>query len=166
MTFTLPELNVFAFPVKEGEEVTGLFIDPTTTRPPLQRTIGATFSPNDQAGERNHYPCMVPNFRSITSENLPMPDIQRVFVSRASLADVKSIQVQRVGNRCTGLCIQHTSGPFETLGQWNPSDTCGISLLFARKAADQQLKSLTFIFSDTTNRHYVEDIVIGESPSI
>lgn len=68
-----------------------------------------------------------------------------VFLSKARLLDVKTLTLQRNGERCIGLLIEYNDGSLGTLGQWNPMNH-STSVIFDSQQG-KPLESLYFIYS-------------------
>lgn len=97
----------------------------------------------------------------ITGET-PMMDgtiVTGPFVSKATLTHVERLEVRKVGNRCTGLCIYRTDGVPEILGQWDPSQRSLISEIYNTGRGIPT--SLSFRFSGSKYSFYVDDIAVG-----
>jgi hypothetical protein len=85
-----------------------------------------------------------------------------VFFTMASLFNVEKLQIRRTGLRCTGLCICHKDGLIETLGQWNPSESDLISIIYD---GSEPLDALTFRYDKETVESgwsHISDILVGE----
>lgn len=81
-------------------------------------------------------------------------------MSKAHLLNLKTLKIQRVGLRCIGMLIERHYGIQETLGQWDPSNPNGTSVLY--ESSWGPLGPLSFFFSDHYNDgRYVKDIVLG-----
>lgn len=104
------------------------------------------------------------------------------FLSKATLLNVKKLELQRIGDRCVGLLINRHTGIQETLGQWDPCNE-ETSLLYDYHMGC--LTSLTFLYSDPPPKNerrghffdtaeqyeqilqkerYITDILIAPSP--
>lgn len=158
-----PDSYVSGYDATEGN-IVGLFVDPTTAKRVALKSIGVVYTPqSDRQSERP---------RSI---HLPLADLEpgtflcrhfrTAFLSQASLLDVQVLRLQRKGSRCTGLYILHRDDYVETLGQWDPSETDAISLVF-EASSGKALEALTFVLSENPSPHqrYIEDIYTGQGP--
>ena len=82
-----------------------------------------------------------------------------LFVSIGTFSYVQRLQVRKVGGRCTGMCIHHSNGTIEVLGQWDPSQDSTISDIYTKD--NGIIKSVNFHLSGSIASSYVEDITIG-----
>lgn len=85
------------------------------------------------------------------------------FLSKANLCNFKTLKLQRIGPRCTGLLIHRLDDSIDILGQWDPSRVDTITTLHCQdKRAPPDM--ITFVYSDDTNprRRYIKDILMGD----
>ncbi|KAK2795985.1 hypothetical protein FQN51_009530 [Onygenales sp. PD_10] len=54
-----------------------------------------------------------------------------IFLSRASLSDIRGIETCSIGSRCTGMMITYTNGTQEVLGQWYESLPSRHTIIYA-----------------------------------
>jgi len=103
-------------------------------------------------------PAMLPR---PTLEVFEREDYKRSSLRRlttGSTYDVVSLRLRRVGRRCLGLRIVHSSGLDDFLGSWDPHDTTSVSTLY--DSTEGPLIALIFQMAKGQNgRHYVSDII-------
>lgn len=139
--------------------MTGLFIDPTTARGPRLHTLGVAMAYDGKANSHTNATAYQFAHRLVTSRALVSSNYSSIYLTRASLQGATSIKMQKIENRCVGLCIEYACHPNGTLGQWNPAREDTISLLFCIKRDKKALTTLTFVFSDPSEKHHVENII-------
>ena len=145
--------------------ITGLFVDPTTSRVAALKTLGITRKFTEEGhGNELFAPDKVqlstcrPGRLYFSTQNR-----ERAFLSKAVLRDVKALEVQRRGDHCRGLCILHQDGHREALGGWDPSDQHAIQTIYEAGQDVDALASLTFMFTEGLRSYmrHVQDIYVG-----
>jgi hypothetical protein len=89
-------------------------------------------------------------------------DLRKAFLTKGSLAGARSVRMQKTGARCVGLLADfHGRDIPAVVGQWDPSNVGGISLLHDADK-DGPLENITFGFSDADPRErHVTDIIVN-----
>lgn len=151
----------------------GLFINPFTANQYTINSFGVDLEPYKHQERARHTQIRLPAILDHSSRTFPPGHFRTVnfpymYLTKASLMDIKRLKMQTRRNRCIGLYIEHYHGVPEILGQWDPADTDATSALYEDKDDASTLDALTFIFSDETEaaeRHCLQ-VVVGRGDSI
>jgi hypothetical protein len=150
--------------------IVGLSIDPTTSSRYGLQTIGIT-RPSYVDTQEIEYAQPVTIEFPVTRYHGEF-FLERygsdTFLSKALLKNAKALDVQRRGDRCTGLCILQNNGHRETLGQWDPSETESVQRIYDADADGAGLESLTFVYDTVPDSltKYVRGIYPGREPGL
>lgn len=153
--------------------VSGVFFYPFISEADVTRNIGVTLVPNPPETDRpsNVLTVLSPNPAHLEPAVRTMMEklSHCTFFNTAVFTRVKILYTQKRGPRYTGLFARFEDDTPVVLGQWDPSDREGTSLIYSNE--DGPLHTITFVLSDTTrgetrydiNIHrYLEDIIIGD----
>lgn len=163
-------LRLTSFQVGEPQHrPVGIFVDPTTALTRAIRSIGVAFERREDTDAAPNGPR--PIFQVTAHQNdtkgiwyFMDEHFRYLFVTTASLANIKSLKTQRRDDRYLGLCIEHHDGSIDALGQWNPADAEATETLWHLDDPDAApLDALTFTFSrnlDTAKR-FCTGVVVG-----
>jgi hypothetical protein len=148
------------------DTVVGLFTDPTTSKGRLFSSLGITRSTSGDDESRSGNVSYPTTIRFPVARRRELSFVERhftgVFLSKALLVDVEALDVQRHGDRCTGLCILRSDGHREILGQWDSSPSPA-TRIYNNADGYNALRTLTFVFSEDPYhwKRYLQDIYVG-----
>lgn len=107
--------------------------------------IGATYKTRPQSLHREEKQISVPARMPVQSASFLDFHNRVAHLSETHLRNVRSLEVQRRGERCIGLKITRDDGQVEVLGQWNPSAVDSIAIIHSGQ--QPSLRTLSFVLS-------------------
>lgn len=163
LTFFMPLVNVSSFKTEPTEIVTGLFYDPTSMRDSNIFTLGITVEArkptcgSDELSRPASTEFAIPRIQSVQAASSLNHFPYHSFSNQANLVEIRTMALQRRGDRCIGLRIERWTGAVDILGQWDQRNRTA-ELLY--DCQDGELESLTFAYSGVDpKRRYVTDVV-------
>lgn len=142
-----PRISLSTIGDPDEHNIVGLFDHPMKSTPAMMNSVGIGCHPRDPDGGRQIQDHIsIPQLEAEDRPPWMNKTADKVFVSKASLANATSVKIQRRSGRCIGMYIGHGDSAAETLGQWDPSRPEDTVLLWDNSDGST-LEAVTFILS-------------------
>lgn len=158
----ITQAHFSVFGNEDTHTVKGFFTDPLSVHHGVNKVTGVVLEPRTQMADVDEKDdkTSTEEPRQVTTVSIPERDDGTMFltsnpwtafISYSVFIGARRVLMQRDGSRCTGLLAEFgiEGGVPVTAGQWRPSETGSIELLYDAET-NGPLKSLTFIYSGPT----------------
>jgi hypothetical protein len=156
----LPDVHFSNFTDEPSlSSVSGIFIDPSTYRRAGEDAVGVELHlKNGTYGAKVQPTAVLPVLDDIERTSFAQMRAGLAYLSTANLCNLKTLKLQRVGSRCTGLLIHRSDDSIDILGQWDPTKVDAIETVYDQDT-NAPPHTVTFVFSDDPKPHrrYVKD---------
>lgn len=129
----------------DTERLLGLFNDPTSNTSESLGCIGAVYETPDSSRGRFRTSALLPELTPIEVFSFFGIHGHVAYFNSAHFRDVKTLELQKDGERCTGMKITRHSSLVDILGQWDPTAHMTTSMVYA--SYQGPLDTLTFVLS-------------------
>lgn len=160
---SMEDVQFSEFEVPEANQITGIFVDPSTSDDKGFTTIGVATDIRDSSysvGSLNPA-CDISHIELSSWTSFQRRYRRTSFMTKAHLLNVQAIELQKIYGRCMGLLIKRRNGIIDIFGQWDPIMCNKTTVLY--DTSHGPLGNLTFVFSECSNdplERYVEDVLV------
>lgn len=143
--------------------VSGMFCDAIKSDSKRLGGLGTIWEPNPQDTSK---PLPTPPVPTIEMANPKWRSIWKAaplrFLNKAAFYGATTLYVQKREHRYLGIMAKMKDGSRTILGQWDPSQTENISVLYEEQRNGVLDKITLILTGKYGNRQYVEDIILGD----